>query len=210
MSSAGNTAGRQHFDAAAVKGSIDIVKVAGEYVRLRRIGATGRYLGLCPFHQEKTPSFNVNQTRQFYKCFGCGAGGDAIEFTMRVEGLGFSQAVDLLGERSGVLAGRSWSVADRRAYAQLNAQADVLAQRLEDFADGLRIAAVRPLAVLGPVLFKFGVDPAEALAHLNRGAHLLHVAEPRDIADTWRFMRLKGPCCRRRTRRARAAGAGTR
>ena len=57
-----------------LKSSVDIVKVVGEYVRLRRVGATGRYLGLCPFHQEKTPSFNVNQSRQFYKCFGCGMG----------------------------------------------------------------------------------------------------------------------------------------
>jgi DNA primase len=49
-----------------LKSSIDIVTVIGEYVRLKRQGSTGRYLGLCPFHQEKTPSFNVNQTRQFY------------------------------------------------------------------------------------------------------------------------------------------------
>ena len=60
--------------AEQLKIAIDIVKVIGEYVRLKRAGASGRYVGLCPFHQEKTPSFNVNQTRQFYKCFGCGAG----------------------------------------------------------------------------------------------------------------------------------------
>ena len=59
--------------------------MVGEYVRLRRMGATGRYLGLCPFHQEKTPSFNVNQTRQFYKCFGCGVGGDVLKFVMEIE-----------------------------------------------------------------------------------------------------------------------------
>ena len=63
-----------------LKSSIDIVKVIGEYVRLERKGATGRYTGLCPFHQEKTPSFSVNQQRQFYKCFGCGVAGDAIKF----------------------------------------------------------------------------------------------------------------------------------
>jgi DNA primase len=85
-----------------LKSSIDIVKVVGDYVRLRRVGATGRYLGLCPFHQEKTPSFNVNQTRQFYKCFGCGVGGDALKFVMEVEGLTFPEALKLLAERNGI------------------------------------------------------------------------------------------------------------
>ena len=85
-----------------LKSSIDIVKVIGEYVRLKRIGATGRYLGLCPFHQEKTPSFNVNQTRQFYKCFGCGVGGDVLKFVMEIDGLTFPEALKLLAERNGI------------------------------------------------------------------------------------------------------------
>jgi len=85
-----------------LKSSIDIVKVVGEYVRLRRVGSTGRYLGLCPFHQEKTPSFNVHQSRQFYKCFGCGAGGDALKFVMEVDGLTFPEALKLLAERNGI------------------------------------------------------------------------------------------------------------
>jgi len=85
-----------------LKSSIDIVKVVGEYVRLRRVGSTGRYLGLCPFHQEKTPSFNVHQARQFYKCFGCGAGGDALKFVMEVDGLTFPEALKLLAERNGI------------------------------------------------------------------------------------------------------------
>ena len=85
-----------------LKSSIDIVKVVGEYVRLRRIGATGRYLGLCPFHQEKTPSFNVNQRMQFYKCFGCGVGGDVFHFVMEVDGLTFPECLKLLAERNGI------------------------------------------------------------------------------------------------------------
>ena len=85
-----------------LKSSIDIVKVVGEYVRLRRVGSTGRYLGLCPFHQEKTPSFNVNQTRQFYKCFGCGAGGDVLKFVMEVDSLTFPETLKLLSERNGI------------------------------------------------------------------------------------------------------------
>ncbi len=85
-----------------LKSSIDIVNVVGEYVRLKRVGATGRYTGLCPFHQEKTPSFSVNQTRQFYHCFGCHVGGDAIKFVMEVDGLTFIEALKLLSERSGI------------------------------------------------------------------------------------------------------------
>ena len=83
--------------AEQLKSSIDIVKVAGEYVRLKRVGATGRYVGLCPFHQEKTPSFSVNQTRQFYKCFGCGVGGDAIKFVQEIEGLSFWESAQDAG-----------------------------------------------------------------------------------------------------------------
>ena len=85
-----------------LKSSVDIVKVVGEYVRLRRVGATGRYSGLCPFHQEKTPSFSVHQGRQFYKCFGCGVGGDVIKFVMEVDGLTFWEALKLLAERNGI------------------------------------------------------------------------------------------------------------
>src|SRR5215475_5173327 len=88
--------------AEQVKSSIDIVKIAGEYVRLRRMGTTGRYQGLCPFHQEKTPSFSVHQGRQFYKCFGCGVGGDVIKFVMEIEGLTFWEALKLLAERNGI------------------------------------------------------------------------------------------------------------
>ena len=85
-----------------LKSSIDIVKVVGEYVRLKRVGATGRYLGLCPFHQEKTPSFNVNQSKQFYKCFGCGVGGDVLKFVMEIDGLTFPETLKLLAERNGI------------------------------------------------------------------------------------------------------------
>jgi DNA primase len=85
-----------------LKSAIDIVRVIGEYVRLRRVGATGRYVGLCPFHQEKTPSFNVNQTRQFYKCFGCGVSGDVLKFVMEMDGLTFPETLKLLAEHYGI------------------------------------------------------------------------------------------------------------
>jgi len=88
--------------AEQLKSSIDIVKVVGEYLRLKRLGATSNYKGLCPFHQEKTQSFNVNQARQFYKCFGCGVGGDVIKFVQEIEGLSFWESAKMLAEHNGI------------------------------------------------------------------------------------------------------------
>jgi DNA primase len=84
-----------------LKSSVDIVQVIQEYVRLRKAGAN-RYTGLCPFHNEKTPSFSVNTLHQRYKCFGCGAGGDVLTFVMELERLSFYEALKLLAERNGI------------------------------------------------------------------------------------------------------------
>ena len=83
-----------------LKAALNIVKVVGEYVPLRKAGT--RWVGLCPFHQEKSPSFGVNESMQFYKCFGCGAGGDAFKFVMEIEGVSFFEAMKLLAERNGM------------------------------------------------------------------------------------------------------------
>ncbi len=79
----------------------DIVGVVGSYLPLKRSGAN--HLGLCPFHGEKTPSFNVNSVRQFFHCFGCGVGGDVYSFLMRIEGLSFPEAAKRLAERAGIV-----------------------------------------------------------------------------------------------------------
>src|SRR5215831_3757954 len=84
-----------------LKSSVDIVSVIGEYVRLRRSGAN-RYMGLCPFHNEKSPSFTVHVVHQFYKCFSCGASGDVIKFVMEKEGISFYEALKSLAERYGI------------------------------------------------------------------------------------------------------------
>ena len=78
----------------------DIVEVVSGYLPLKRSGAN--HQGLCPFHGEKTPSFNVNSTRQIFHCFGCGVGGNVFAFLMQIEGLSFPEAVRRLGERAGV------------------------------------------------------------------------------------------------------------
>lgn len=78
----------------------DIVELVSSYLPLKRSGAN--HQGLCPFHSEKTPSFNVNAARQIYHCFGCGVGGDAFSFLMRMEGLSFPEALGRLAERAGI------------------------------------------------------------------------------------------------------------
>ncbi|MEI7815943.1 MAG: DNA primase [Desulfuromonadales bacterium] len=79
---------------------ISIVEVVSEYVALRRAG--GNFLGLCPFHGEKTPSFNVNPAREIFHCFGCGSGGNAFSFIMKIEGISFPEAVKHLAKKSGI------------------------------------------------------------------------------------------------------------
>ncbi len=79
---------------------LSILEVVSDYVQLRRSGAN--YVGLCPFHGEKTPSFNVNPAREIFHCFGCGAGGNAFSFIMRIEGLSFPEAVKHLARKAGI------------------------------------------------------------------------------------------------------------
>ena len=75
----------------------DVVEVVGDFVSLKRRGRN--YIARCPFHDEKTPSFNVNPERGIYKCFGCGKGGDTVQFVMEIEGLGFMQAIEYLAKK---------------------------------------------------------------------------------------------------------------
>ncbi|MBI5280687.1 MAG: DNA primase [Candidatus Solibacter usitatus] len=98
-----------------LKSSVDIVQVVGEYVRLKRAGAGPRWVGLCPFHTEKTGSFSVHSTHQFYKCFGCGAGGDVIKFVMEIERLTFWEALRYLAERHGIPLPKRNDLSDEEA-----------------------------------------------------------------------------------------------
>jgi DNA primase len=93
MAEAGSVADR-------VKQQADIVRVIGEYVRLKKTGQN--FVGLCPFHNEKTPSFNVHPARQIYHCFGCGVGGDVFKFVMEMEKVEFLDAVRLVAEKCGI------------------------------------------------------------------------------------------------------------
>ena len=84
----------------AVKAAANIVTLVEARTRLRKVG--GRYTGLCPFHQEKTPSFSVSPDRGFYHCFGCGVSGDSISFVQAIEGLDFVGAIEWLADRFSV------------------------------------------------------------------------------------------------------------
>lgn len=107
-----------------IRAQIDIVDLVGQYLELRRSGDNHR--GLCPFHKEKTPSFNVNQSRQIFHCFGCGVGGDAFKFLMLHDGLTFPEALRALAHRVGIelepeTPGTARRRAERTKITELNA-----------------------------------------------------------------------------------------
>lgn len=81
--------------------TVDIVSVIGDYVNLKKSGRG--YMGLCPFHKEKTPSFTVSEDKQLFHCFGCGAGGDVISFIEKIEGLDYVNALKFLADKAGII-----------------------------------------------------------------------------------------------------------
>ena len=87
--------------AYTVKQQADIVRIVGDYVKLKKAGAQN-FSGLCPFHNEKTPSFSVHATRQFYHCFGCGASGDVFSFVQKIENITFPEAVRAVAQKLGI------------------------------------------------------------------------------------------------------------
>ena len=83
-----------------IRSRSDIVDVISGYVKLQRKGSN--YVGVCPFHNDRNPSMSVNQPRQMYHCFSCGAGGDVFKFVMDYENLTFPEAVKVLADRAGI------------------------------------------------------------------------------------------------------------
>jgi DNA primase len=105
--------------AQLVKQQADIVKIVESYVRLRKAGATS-FSGLCPFHQEKSPSFNVNAARQFYYCFGCHDSGDVFTFVGKIEKVPFPEAVRIVAQKCGIpLPKQEFSSPEQAAQARL-------------------------------------------------------------------------------------------
>src|SRR5437660_5592397 len=100
--------------ASTVKQQADIVRIIGEYIKLKKSGAQN-YSGLCPFHGEKTPSFSVHATRQFFHCFGCGVSGDVFSFVQKIENSTFPEAVRTVATKLGIpLPKRDYSPAEAK------------------------------------------------------------------------------------------------
>jgi DNA primase len=108
--------------AYTVKQQADIVRIVGDYIRLKKAGAQN-YSGLCPFHGEKTPSFSVHATRQFFHCFGCGVSGDVFSFVQKIENITFPEAVRLVAQKLGIpLPKASYSTPGEAKEARLRGQ----------------------------------------------------------------------------------------
>ena len=97
---------------AELRSAADIVQVIGEHTRLKKAGRSWK--GLCPFHNERTPSFTVDREKGLYHCFGCGAGGDVIHFVRQMDRLDFPEAVEALASRFGVTIPRRISRGPRQ------------------------------------------------------------------------------------------------
>ncbi|QNP49500.1 DNA primase [Diaphorobacter aerolatus] len=147
----------------------DVVDVVGHYVQLKKAGAN--YMGLCPFHGEKSPSFSVSPSKQFYHCFGCGKNGNAIGFLMDHAGLGFRDAVQDLAQKAGMQVpdddnsspqDRERAAAQRKKQATLN---DVLEKAGESWRKQLRespraIGYFKKRGVSGQIAKKYGLGYA--------------------------------------------------
>src|SRR5262245_46156732 len=138
---------------------VDIVDVVGRTVELKRGGQN--FLGLCPFHSEKTPSFTVSPSKQFYHCFGCGAHGSAIGFVMEQRGVGYVDAIRELAQQVGMQV----PVEERRGESAAQALSDLLA-RAADFyrtqlkSSPLAIEYLKSRGITGKTAARFGLGYA--------------------------------------------------
>ena len=147
---------------------VDVVDVVGRYVQLKKGGAN--LMGLCPFHGEKSPSFSVSPTKQFYHCFGCGKNGDAIRFLMEHNGLSFVEAVTDLAQQYGIKVPEDDASPQDRARAQEQREKqNTLSSVLEKAADAYRqllrtspdaVAYLKGRGLSGEVAKQFGLGYA--------------------------------------------------
>jgi DNA primase len=145
---------------------VDIVDVVGRYVQLKKGGAN--YMGLCPFHNEKSPSFTVSPTKQFYHCFGCGAHGTAIGFMIEYSGLGFVEAVKDLAQGVGmVVPEQDRLLPEQRAEVQAKSLAlsEVMTKASDYYRQQLRgaaqaVAYLKGRGLTGEIAARFGLGYA--------------------------------------------------
>jgi DNA primase len=168
--------------AERVKQQADIVRVIGDYVRLKKTGQN--FTGLCPFHQEKTPSFAVHPVRQIYHCFGCGAGGDVFKFVMELDKSTFPEAVRTVAEKCGIAIPkpRERSPEERRENQQRSALVEMhreaaafFARQLQDSPEGKFAAAyLEDRGLNREAIARFGLGFAP-----SAGDALLRVLKPK-------------------------------
>ncbi|MBO5308873.1 MAG: DNA primase [Lentisphaeria bacterium] len=165
-----------------IRSRCDIVELIGTFVQLKRSGSN-TFKGLCPFHQEKTPSFHVDSARQSYHCFGCGKGGDVFRFFMEKENVGFVDALHMLAARVGVVIpegdfspeeGRVRADARERLYKINAAFADFFHRYLVEHpeSEGARYLAGRGIPLDVAKKFKIGLAPDDWTACLSYGRYL--------------------------------------
>ena len=188
----------------------DIVDVVGSFVQLKRSGSSS-FKGLCPFHNEKTPSFHVDSARQSYHCFGCGKGGDVFRFLMEKEGMTFYDAVHALASRAGVIIPEIASDGDEdgarqragekeRLYRLNEAVSDFFCRNLREHPDSEAAQYLRRRGIPDDVAQKFRIGAApdswDAAQRFCRGkgftdeegvtAGVLHRSESGRVFDQFR------------------------
>ncbi|MCM0622280.1 DNA primase [Nocardioides bruguierae] len=170
---------------AAVRDKVRIDDVVSQYVTLKRAGG-GSLKGLCPFHDEKSPSFNVNPGRGFFHCFGCGEGGDAISFLMKIDALSFAEAVERLAEKVSIPLEREDGdgAPERPKGPQRSRLLEAHRVAQEWYADQL-MAPGSDAVVARRFLAERGFDQASA-EHFGLGY------APRGGEDLYRHLRQKG------------------
>ena len=182
-----------------LKTRADIAQFIGEHVALRP-GGNG-FVGLCPFHSEKTPSFHVHTAKQFYYCFGCHAHGDVFEFLVQLKKLSFPEAVELVAERLGVPVPRASSEGDaeRRDLLALHASAVSFFQKSLAGPAGVRARAYLAERELPPEAistFALGFAPEDGRAlvrHLQRAGFAPALALRAGLCQPRREHNLAGP-----------------
>src|SRR5258707_1550518 len=166
-----------------VKQQADIVRVIGEYVRLKKSGQN--FTGLCPFHGEKTPSFAVHPVKQIFHCFGCGKGGDVFSFVMEMEKCPFPEAVKVVAEKCGIPVPRAKERTpeerkenqQRAALIEIHREAqEVFARQLESTAEGRAARAyLEDRGLNAETIARFGIGYAP-----SGGALLLRELKPKN------------------------------
>ncbi|MCX5802980.1 MAG: DNA primase [Proteobacteria bacterium] len=165
---------------------INILDVVSQYVKLRRTGKN--FVGLCPFHKEKTPSFSVSTEKQIYYCFGCREGGNVINFLMKYESLSFQEAIENLGRQYGVEIVRRGSTKRSNSYDALSKLTDFYHQSLKESKIAMQYLSNRGIDADAIDEFKIGFS--EGQRHKIKD-FLKHAGIPNDIFLSTGILRIK-------------------